>query len=75
LEHLLTRINRVFPKNSPGAGLQEAIGLLSWLVVVDEDDTFGEHKEITRVGEYLKKYAKVSIYPFVMGRQTFKLLR
>ena len=65
LEHLLTRVNRVFPKNSPEGGLQEAIRLLSWLVIVDEDDTFGERKEITGVGEYLKRYAKVSrIYPF-----------
>lgn len=58
VKNFLTRINRVFPRNSPEGGLQEVIRLLTLLVAVDEDDTFGEHNGIT-VGHYLKMYAKV----------------
>lgn len=60
IEHSLTRINRVFPKNSPEGGLREVIRVLSWLVSVDQDDIFGEHNGIA-VGQYLKKYTRVSL--------------
>ena len=70
LEELLTKINRVFKKNSPEGGLREVIRLLSWLVVVDEDDIFGEHKGIT-VEHYLKRYAKVSISHFLWSTLYF----
>ena len=60
VKNFLTRINRVFPRNLPEGRLQEVIRLLTLLVAVDEDNTFGERNGIT-VGHYLKMYAKVGI--------------
>lgn len=65
VEHILTRINRIFPRNSPEEGLREVTRLLSWLVIVDEDDTFGEHNGKT-VGQYLKRYAKVGVSRYIL---------
>ena len=60
VEHSLTRVNRVFQKNLPDGGLREVIRVLSWLVVVDQDDLFGENSGMT-VEQHLRKYSKVML--------------
>ena len=44
----------------PEGELQEVIRLLLWLVVVDDDDTFGNSHGMS-VEYYLKSYVKVRI--------------
>ena len=58
VKHGLSRINRLFPKNSPDGGLRAVIDLLSMLVVVDQNEIFGKQNGRS-VTYYLKKYVRV----------------
>lgn len=65
VEHILSRINKVFQKNMPEGRLSEVIRVLEWLVIVDNDDIFGEHNGLT-VRQFLKRYCEVKFSLFLL---------